>query len=787
MRSTLRKKLLRNTLVIGAIGTAAVVTAQIGCSQAPGAPGGGSSIPEPGPAAGDRSGSVGLKLTLPGGAQINTISWTITGPNGVSTVVQSGTVNVQNSQAISFLVGNIPAGAGYSISLTGTSTSGSVSCAGSATFSVTARTTTKVSVPLQCNTAAGQAGSVSVNGTTFDCSTINSVSASPSEITVGNPVAVSGSATGPNASGITYSWSAPSGSFDTPNAAQANFTCSAAGAVTLTLTTTDGTVPAGASCNPAFGTATVQVQCDGHLDAAAQLATATKIKHLVVIFNENISYDHYFGTYPSAQNNSGETPFAAAAGTPTGNGTSTPLDPTQGFAPVTGVNLLTNNPTSLNTANGTGASNPIRLAPSQGATTDQGHNYTPEQQASDHGLMDLFPEFTGTAGPPPGSPAAALTKGIVMAYYDGNTLGTYWGYAQSYALNDNAWTTTFGPSTPGAINLISGQTNGFLATNHTPLSSSHAVADGNGGFTLIGDADPLNDVCSSAADQVNFVGQNIGNLLNTKGISWGWFEGGFNLSTTNPNGTTGCARTTTATVASIPSVDPDYIPHHSPFQYYPSTANPTHARPSAISTIGTTDAANHNYDSADFFAALSAGNLPAVVYLKAPAYQDGHAGYSDPIDEQVFASSVVSALQAAQEWSSSAVVVTYDDSDGWYDHQAPSIVNPSSTVADALNGTGLCNSGAQQNGAAPSAPLLGAPPVDGGTALPAQGRCGYGTRVPLLVISPYAKSNFIDHTLVDQTSVLRFVEDNWLGGQRIQPGGSFDTIANSLSNMLSGI
>jgi phospholipase C len=784
MRSTLRKTLLRNTLVLGAIGAVTVASAQIGCSQGSG---GGSSIPEPGPAAGDRTGNVGLKLTLPGGAQINSISWTITGPNGASTVVQTGTVNVQNSQAISFLVGNIPAGAGYSISLTGTSTNGSVSCVGSATFSLTARATTKVSVPLQCNTAAGQAGSVSVNGTTFDCSTVNSVSASPSEITVGNPVAVSGSASGPNASGITYAWTAPSGSFDTPNAAQANFTCGAQGTVTLTLTTSDGAVPAGASCNPAFSTATVQVQCDGHIDAAAQLPTATKIKHLVVIFNENISYDHYFGTYPTAQNNSGETAFAAASGTPTGNGLTTPLDPTHGFTPVTGVNLLTNNPTSLNTANGTGASNPIRLGPSQGATTDQGHNYTPEQQASDHGLMDLFPEFTGTAGPPPGSPAAALTKGIVMAYYDGNTLGTYWGYAQSYALNDNAWTTTFGPSTPGAINLISGQTNGFLATNHTPLASSHAVADGNGGFTLIGDADPLNDVCSSAADQVNFVGQNIGNLLNTKGVSWGWFEGGFNLSTTNPNGTTGCARTTTATVASIPSVDPDYIPHHSPFQYYPSTANPTHARPSSTSTIGTTDAANHNYDSADFFAALSAGNLPAVVYLKAPAYQDGHAGYSDPIDEQAFASSVVTALQAAQEWSSTAVVVTYDDSDGWYDHQAPSIVNPSSTVADALSGTGLCNSGAQQNGAAPTTPLLGAPPADGGAPLPAQGRCGYGTRVPLLVISPYAKSNFIDHTLVDLTSVLKFVEDNWLGGQRVQPGGSFDTIANSLSNMLSGI
>ena len=66
-----------------------------------------------------------------------------------------------------------------------------------------------------------------------------------------------------------------------------------------------------------------------------------------------------------------------------------------------------------------------------------------------------------------------------------------------------------------------------------------------------------------------------------------------------------------------------------------------------------------------------------------------------------------------------------------------------------------------------------------------QGRCGYGTRQPLLVISPYSKKNYIDHTLTDQSSVLKFVEDNWLAGQRIQPGGSFDTIAGTMENMFS--
>ena len=418
-----------------------------------------------------------------------------------------------------------------------------------------------------------------------------------------------------------------------------------------------------------------------------------------------------------------------------------------------------------------------------------GHNYKPEQQASNAGAMDLFPEYTGTAGPPPAiDGGAAETTGAVMAYFDGNTVSQLWSLAQNYALNDNAWTTTFGPSTPGAINLISGQTNGVTQMNHTPFSASHAVADGNGGFTLIGDTDPLGDVCSTAADQNQMTGKNVGDLLNAKGVSWGWFEGGFDLTLTNANGTTGCARSSVQTVPNAAYNSADYIPHHQPFQYYPSTANLDHRRPSSVTAIGNTyeddgttkDPANHQYDSHDFFDALGAGNFPAVSYLKAPAYQDGHPGYSNPVDEQDFITKVVTAVQASGDWETTAIVITYDDSDGWYDHQAPSIVNPSSSAMDALNGAGSCTTAnAQQGGAAPATPLKGA---DGN---PAQGRCGYGTRIPLLLISPFAKKNYVDHTLVDQSSVLRFAEDNWLGAERVQPGGSFDTIAGTLQNMMS--
>ena len=127
---------------------------------------------------------------------------------------------------------------------------------------------------------------------------------------------------------LSYSWTSTSGSFSDPTSAAPTFTCTVAGGATLTVMVSDGDPAAGCADK-----ATVVVTCSGHTDPALAFATATKIKHLVVIFGENISYDHYFGTYPNAQNLAGESPFTAAAGTPTPNNLVNPLDPTASFAP----------------------------------------------------------------------------------------------------------------------------------------------------------------------------------------------------------------------------------------------------------------------------------------------------------------------------------------------------------------------------------------------------------------------------------------------------------------------
>lgn len=502
----------------------------------------------------------------------------------------------------------------------------------------------------------------------------------------------------------------------------------------------------GPSVTPAFASANkVQSKAPASKHAAA---TATPIQYLVVIFNENVSFDHYFGTYPVALNPPGENKFIAKANTPTVDGLS--------------AALLTSNP-NLNPANGMGATNPYRLDISQAATADQNHDYMPEQQASDSGLMDLFPLYTGTAGPPPGGGGINSTTGLVMGYFDGNTVTGMWNYAQNFALSDNSHGTTFGPSTVGLMNLMAGQTNGVVSYLN---GTGSFVPDGNGGYTNIDDPDPVGDVCSNPSrNQAQMGGLTIGDLLNSAGVTWGAFMGGFNLSLVNQNGTTGCSRSTHSYVTGESEVD--YIPHHSLTSYWPSIANLTHARPCG-EAYGTAGCANHNYDIQDFYTAVQSGQQPAVSFIKAPGYQDAHPGYSDPLDEETFVVGLINFLENPANnpnWNSTAVVIAYDDSDGWYDHAMPPIVNTSQGPGDALTAPGYCGT---------------VPPVLAGISGPhALGRCGYGPRLPMLVISPWARENFVDHTVTDQSSIIHFIEDNWLGGQRIG-GGSFDAIANSI-------
>jgi phospholipase C len=471
----------------------------------------------------------------------------------------------------------------------------------------------------------------------------------------------------------------------------------------------------------------------GFVDPAAAFQTTTPIKHVIVIFGENISFDHYFATYPHATNPQGEPQFHAKAHTPRVNN-------------LLSGGLLDNNPNQTQ---------PFRMDTGAASVTcDMNHSYTPEQQADDHGLMDQFQQFTGT-GSSSGSPCNDYGKGPgdVMGYFDGNTVTAMWNYAQNFAMSDNSFSTEFGPSTVGAINLIAGTTEDAtmqpLKVNGKAAAPSGNIANASLTGSLIGDVRPVGDECVltdpglQTANLVSFSGKNVGDLLNAQNISWGWFQGGFAPTGVDANGHSICGQHHVGLAgddAVTQSSDGDYIPHHEPFEFYASTLNAHHVGPSDPKLIGqSSDGTHHQYDVSAFWTALGEDRLPAVTYLKAGAYQDGHPGYSDPIDEQIFTVGVINAVMNSPFWNSTAIIIAYDDSDGWYDHVLGPVVNQSAVTDDELGGVGIC----------------------GSVTAPTQGQCGYGPRQPLLVISPYSKVNYVDHRVTDQSSILRFIEDNW--------------------------
>ena len=481
----------------------------------------------------------------------------------------------------------------------------------------------------------------------------------------------------------------------------------------------------------------IAIACAISLTAARaedSASTQTPIKHVVVIFQENQSFDHYFATYPRAANLPGEHPFHALEDTPAVNGLT--------------EELRTHNPNS---------EPPWRMSRAQAAGMipfcDNDHEYSSEQKAYDGGRLDKFVESTGP------KPSSQCPRNFVMGYLDGNTITALWNYAQRFSMSDNFFNSTYGPSMLGAINLASGQTGGALPRNVHAFYGLGPSLVLNG--TMISNvAAAFDDCAEERGTGVQFTGKNIGDLLNARAITWGWFSAGFAPTKTSWTGKAVCGLKHVAANGKNILVydDPD------PFNYFVSTANQHHKPPASLTMVGSSDQASHQYDLDLLWQAATAGRFPAVVFIRGPQETDGHPGYSGPLPEQEFLVETINRLQALPEWDSTLVFLTWDDSDGWYDHVMPPNVNHSQLPGiDQLFGKdGMCGSGVLLAGI--------------------QGRCGYGPRLPLLILSPYAKVNFVDHDLSDQSSIIRFIEDNWNLGRL--GGGSLDEMAGSLEGSL---
>ncbi len=472
--------------------------------------------------------------------------------------------------------------------------------------------------------------------------------------------------------------------------------------------------------------------------------TKTPIKHLVIIYDENQSFDHLFGTYPYAENTDGTSfcPQPGTAGLPgSGENVNTELDAglvpdTTLAAPITKGGCATyqgitpnpeasaSPPVANPAAPNPNEYQPQRIPDTAAVTCDNNHSYTPEEEAVDGGKMDKFVQFTSANCTIPG--ATGSSPGIGMDYFDGNTDTGLWNYAQHYGMSDNSWDATFGPTMIGSLNM-------FGATSYSSITGS----------TYISNTNPVWDDIDGQSGEMG--GNNIGTLMNERGVSWGWFEEGFQTPSASDSNVNGHSSAMFGSIYDTPD-------------WWQATSNEDHTASAANNEIGFNGPANHQYDTPEFFESLEGKDgaaLPAVSFLCADVVRTGHPSSSDPLDEQEWIESDVNAIQKSAYWPSTAIVIEYDDSDGYYDHQPPTILNSSNTGNDSA----ICS----------EAHAAGVPELGNQS-----NRCGPSQRLPFLVISPYAKANHVDHELITQDSTLKFIENNW-GLPKIGPA-TFDNL-----------
>ncbi len=330
--------------------------------------------------------------------------------------------------------------------------------------------------------------------------------------------------------------------------------------------------------------------------------------------------------------------------------------------------------------------------------------------------------------------------GFNMGYWDGNTTQALWRYAQRFAMSDNFHQLTYGPSTLGHLSLVYGAT-GPINIKYTKKSIllgedliDFVTQDSQGGYYMVSDLNPALDICrnkdpddvaNKSSINVVMAPSNIGDKLSAHNISWGWFSGGFRLS----SGKKGCG---TTGVNQYGASVPIYTPGTQPFQYSNSTANPLHKAPAFGELIGGNGAANHQYDLINFVHVLDQDRLPAVSFLKPKANQDGHGDFSSPADEQNWLVNMINKIQLSSAYKRGevAIIIAQDDSDGSYDHV---LLEPKKIYS---NNT----------------------------------MYGLGPRLAFLALSPYSKKNYVDSTLIDQASIMKFIKYNWgLGDEPINP------------------
>jgi phospholipase C len=538
----------------------------------------------------------------------------------------------------------------------------------------------------------------SVNGTATSVATVTikaipptaKLTAAPTTITVGNSA--------------TLTWS-------TTNATSVSIdngigTVAASGSTTVSPTsTTTYTLTATGSSGTVTATATVTVQTlmpTAKLTASPSSITAGQTSTLTwsttnattVSIDQGIGAVSPSGTTVVSPTNTTQYTLTATGTGGTATASTTVTVQTQGVtnSPITHVIILMMQNHSLDNlfgtysgANGLDASlpsyhqidaagNTVSPTPITSLTTaDLTHDQPHYSGSWDGGKMDKF----------------AFEEGdLAMQYYDTSLSGlatdntswgisNLWSYAQQYALADNFYMSAMNSEPAQELYMVA-------ATVHSNHNAS---------------ALPFYDPCSAVEQEAQGAGTisvpmtetNVGDQLTAKQIPWTFYQTNYANS---QNGT--CK---------------DYVPQEDPFQYFTSTENSSNIQ---------------NFTMSGFESVLSSGTLPSVVWITPDGAHDMHPGGGNILDGIEWLSQLVQAVKSSGEWQSTAIIVLWDESGGWYDHVPP-------------------------------------PQLADTTSLP--GGQGLGMRVPVIIVSPYAKTNYISHQQMDFVSILRFIQWNWNLGQ----------------------
>jgi phospholipase C len=416
------------------------------------------------------------------------------------------------------------------------------------------------------------------------------------------------------------------------------------------------------------------------LDVAGD-AELRPLDHIVVIYLENRSFDNLYGEFPDAnglaaadaaprQVDASGTPFVTLPAVP-----NSPAFPTD----------LANAPFSIE-----------QYVPADAPTIDLVHRFYQEQRQIDGGRMDRFALVSDA-------------KGLVMGFYHTLQLPLA-AEAQNYTLCDNFFHAAFGGSFLNHFWLIAARSPEFSGAPAAVV----AQLDASGGVVRDGFVTPDGFAVNTAfsvntphpatvpAERLvpNQTFATIGDRLSERHVSWAWYSGGWNDALAG-------------------HADPLFQFHHQPFVYFANFADGTDAK------------ADHLKDEQDFLAALRSGRLPAVAFVKPVGVNNEHPGYTDLVTGENHVKALIEAVRSSPHWNHTAVIITYDENGGFWDHVAPPVVD----------------------------------------------RWGPGTRVPAIVISPFARHGHVDHHRYDTTSILALIEHRW----GLVPLSTRDAAADPLS------